>query len=213
MGAGMPMPGGWTMSMAWMRMPGQSWLGAAVMFVAMWAVMMIAMMLPSVVPVLLHHRRPLRVACGYFAVWTSVGVAIYPLGIALAAIEMRSAAVAREVPIAIGFAIVLAGVVQLTRWKLRELARCRDRACCAIGRRPGPRQAWLDGLRLGRHCAACCAPPIAVMLVAGVMDLRAMAIVACAITAERLAPWPRVVARAIGVCMLVIGGVAIAIAP
>jgi len=25
----MPMPGGWTMSMAWMRMPGQSWPGPA----------------------------------------------------------------------------------------------------------------------------------------------------------------------------------------
>ena len=29
---GMPMPGGWTMSMAWMRMPGQTWLGAAASF-------------------------------------------------------------------------------------------------------------------------------------------------------------------------------------
>src|SRR6476660_9043297 len=105
----MPMPGGWTMSMAWMRMPGQSWPGAAGMFVAMWAVMMIAMMLPSLAPVLLHHRRPVRVACGYFAVWIAAGVAIYPLGVALAAIEMRSPAIAREVPIATGFAIVLAG--------------------------------------------------------------------------------------------------------
>ena len=28
MSGGMPMPGGWTMSMAWMRMPGQGWVGA-----------------------------------------------------------------------------------------------------------------------------------------------------------------------------------------
>jgi hypothetical protein len=33
---GMPMPGGWTMSMAWMRMPGQTWPGAAASFVGMW---------------------------------------------------------------------------------------------------------------------------------------------------------------------------------
>ena len=45
----MPMPGGWTMSMAWMRMPGQTWLGAAASFLGMWVVMMVAMMLPSVV--------------------------------------------------------------------------------------------------------------------------------------------------------------------
>ena len=44
---GMPMPGGWTMSMAWMRMPEQTWLGAAASFLAMWVVMMVAMMMPS----------------------------------------------------------------------------------------------------------------------------------------------------------------------
>src|SRR6185503_20496768 len=43
----MPMPGGWTMSMAWMRMPAQTWPGAAVSFLGMWVVMMVAMMLPS----------------------------------------------------------------------------------------------------------------------------------------------------------------------
>src|SRR5215469_10319373 len=54
---GMPMPGGWTMSMAWMRMPGQTWLGAAASFIAMWAVMMVAMMLPSLVPTLWRYRE------------------------------------------------------------------------------------------------------------------------------------------------------------
>ena len=43
----MPMPGGWTMSMTWMRMPGQTWPGAAAAFLAMWSVMMVAMMLPA----------------------------------------------------------------------------------------------------------------------------------------------------------------------
>src|SRR6266478_2366089 len=46
----MPMPGDWTMSMTWMRMPGQTWLGAAASFLGMWVVMMVAMMLPSLVP-------------------------------------------------------------------------------------------------------------------------------------------------------------------
>jgi predicted metal-binding membrane protein len=53
----MPMPGGWTMSMAWMRMPGQTWLGAAASFLCMWVVMMVAMMLPSVVPMLQRYRQ------------------------------------------------------------------------------------------------------------------------------------------------------------
>ena len=48
----MPMPGGWTMSMVWMRMPGQSWPEAAASFIGMWVVMMVAMMLPSLAPML-----------------------------------------------------------------------------------------------------------------------------------------------------------------
>ena len=43
---GMRMPGGWTMSMTWMQMPGQTWLGAAASFLGMWIMMMVAMMLP-----------------------------------------------------------------------------------------------------------------------------------------------------------------------
>ena len=57
MAGGMPMPGGWTMGMMWMRMPGQGWTAAAAMFVVMWAAMMVAMMLPSTWPMLrLYHR-------------------------------------------------------------------------------------------------------------------------------------------------------------
>src|SRR5258708_28771187 len=54
----MPMPGGWTMSMAWMLMPGQTWLEAAASFLGMWIGMMVAMMLPSLTAMLLPHRPP-----------------------------------------------------------------------------------------------------------------------------------------------------------
>ena len=47
MSGGMGMPGGWTMSMMWMRMPGQSWTISTVMFLLMWLAMMVAMMMPS----------------------------------------------------------------------------------------------------------------------------------------------------------------------
>ena len=62
MSGGMLMPGGWTMPMMWMAMPGQSLAGAAIAFLLMWQAMMIAMMLPAVSPfvlafasVQLHH--------------------------------------------------------------------------------------------------------------------------------------------------------------
>src|SRR5580765_6710908 len=52
----MPMPGGWSMSMMWMRMPGQSWPSVAMSFLGMWLVMMVAMMLPVLVPMLWRYR-------------------------------------------------------------------------------------------------------------------------------------------------------------
>jgi predicted metal-binding membrane protein len=208
---GMPMPGGWTMSMAWMRMPEQTWRGAAASFLGTWVVMMVAMMLPSLVPMLWRYRQavgrtgetrlgPLTalVGVGYFVVWTGFGVAAFPLGVALATIEMQQPALARAVPIAVGVVVLMAGSLQLTAWKARHLVRCRE----APGRgRPLPADAgtaWRHGLRLGLHCTQCCVGLMAILLVVGVMDLRAMAVVAAAITVERLAPAGERVARATG---------------
>jgi predicted metal-binding membrane protein len=207
----MPMPGGWTMSMAWLRTPGQTWPGAAVSFLGLWIVMMAAMMLPSLVPMLWRYRQAVGrtgetrlawltalVGAGYFFVWTMFGLAAFPLGAALAAVQRQHPAVARAVPITVGVAVLIAGVVQLTAWKARHLARCRE----APGHRrtlpADTRTAWRHGLRLGLHCSHCSAGLIAILLVIGVMDLRAMAVVAAAITVERLAPAGERVARAIG---------------
>ena len=58
--------------------------------------------------------------------------------------------------------------------------------------------AWRHGLRLGLHCGTCCAGLTAILLVIGIMDLRGMAVVTAAITAERLAPAGERVARVTG---------------
>ena len=65
--------------------------------------------------------------------------------------------------------------------------------------------AWRHGLRLGLHCTHCCVGLIAILLVIGVMDLRAMAVVAAAITVERLAPAGERVARATGAVVVAAG--------
>ena len=94
--------------------------------------------------------------------------------------------------------VLLAGALQFTAWKAHHLACCRE----APGRgRTLPADAgtaWRHGLRLGLHCSYGCAGLTAILLVIGVMDLRAMAAVGAAITAERLAPAGERVARAIG---------------
>ncbi|HEX6534126.1 MAG TPA: DUF2182 domain-containing protein, partial [Gemmatimonadaceae bacterium] len=199
------------MPTVWMRMPGQTWPGAAASFVGMWVLMMAAMMLPSLVPMLWRYRRAVRsagdqplgrltalVGAGYFFVWTVFGLAVFPLGAALAAVEMRQPALARAVPVAVGVVVLVAGTLQLTAWKARHLACCRE----APGRgRTLPADAgtaWRHGVRLGLHCGRSCAALMAIPLIIGIMNLRAMAVVAAAITAERLAPAGERVARAIG---------------
>jgi predicted metal-binding membrane protein len=207
----MSMPSGWTMSMAWMRMPAQTWPGAAASFLGMWVVMMVAMMLPSLVPTLWRYRQAVgrtgetrlgRLTAlaggGYFLVWTGFGIAAFPLGFGLAAVEMQLPALARAVPIAVGVVVLIAGALQFSAWKAHHLARCRAAPGrgCKLPADAGT--AWRYGLRLGLHCSHCCAGLTAILLVIGVMDLRAMAVVTAAITAECLAPAGERFARAIG---------------
>jgi predicted metal-binding membrane protein len=118
MGRGLPMPGGWTLSMMWMRMPGQNRLAAAAQFLAMWLGMVSAMMLPLLVPVFLHTQRrhflypdrrcsphPERhhfshterrwmslclMAGGYYTVWLTTGLAVYGIGTAMAEWTLHS---------------------------------------------------------------------------------------------------------------------------
>ena len=204
--------------MAWMRMPGQTWPGAAASFLGMWVVMMVAMMLPSFVPTLWRYRQAVDrtaktrlgrltvlVGVGYFFVWTVFGMAAFPLGVALAAVEMQLPAVARVVPIAVGVVVLMAGCLQLTVWKARHLACCREAPGRGRTLSADAGTAWRHGLRIGLHCSHCCVGLTAILLVIGVMDLRAMAVVAAAITVERLAPAGERVARATGAVAVGVG--------
>lgn len=202
---GLPMPGGWMLSLAWMPMCGQSWAGVAACFLGMWMAMMVAMMLPSLVPALRRYRRvagaprsglTLLVGLGYFAVWAAIGIAIFPLGAGLAELSLRQPALARAVPVAAGLAVLIAGAVQFTAWKARHLACCRAATHGRLA--PDAGTALRHGLHLGWHCACSCAGPGAVLLALGVMELGAMAAVSAAITAERLAPDGERAARAAG---------------
>jgi predicted metal-binding membrane protein len=210
MGA-MPMCHGFTISTAWMRMPGQTWTGAAASFLGMWIVMMVAMMLPPLVPMLLRYRRTLgrtgetRLAAltalaglSYFFVWVIIGLAVFPLGAALTAAEMQVPALARAIPLAGGVVILIAGALQFTTWKVRRLACCREASGHGRILSADFGTAWRHGLRLGRDCVGCCANLMAILLVVGVMDFRAMAAVTAAIAVERLAPSGERLARLTG---------------
>lgn len=219
MAGAMPMPGGWAMSMAWMRMPGQGWLGAAAMFAAMWVAMMIAMMLPSSLPMLLLYRRVVRfrgephadaltwlMAGAYFLVWTLFGIAAYGSGMTIANAAMRFPSISRLVPIAAGVALVVAGLYQLTRWKSACLTHCRDPLeLVAHYLHRGWRGALALGVHHGLFCTGCCWALMVMQLVMGVMHLGAMVAVAAVIALEKLVPRGELIARIVGIASLLAG--------
>ncbi|WP_186420860.1 DUF2182 domain-containing protein [Bosea sp. CS1GBMeth4] len=214
-----PMAGGWSMSTAWTPLCGGSWPAAAGAFLGMWSAMTLAMMLPSLAPALWRLResaagagavRPDLSAAlaglGYLTAWGACGLLVFSAGALLLDGAMRWPLLARAVPAAAGLVVIVAGLFQMSRRKRALLGHCRRSArhgagvAAAIG----------QGLRLGGACCASCAGPTVLLLVGGVMDLRGMAIVAAAITAERLAPAGERIAGATGGLMLGAGMVQLA---
>jgi predicted metal-binding membrane protein len=198
-----------------------TWPGAAASFLGMWVVMTVVMMLPSIAPALWRYRVSLGRAgatradvltalagMAYLVVWTAAGLLVFLLGLAISAAGSRWPALMRIAPIAAGAVVLVAGSVQLTAWKARRLARCRETPAGAAARVTAGR-AWSHGLRLGRDCGLSCAGAMASVLALGLMDVRAMTVATVAITAERLAPAGDRIARVIGLGAITAGAVLI----
>jgi predicted metal-binding membrane protein len=215
---GLAMPGGWTMSMMWMRMPGQTWPGMAASFLEMWTVMMTAMMLPSLSPMLWRYRLAVATTGGarlgrltatvgtaYLVVWTVFGLIAFLTGLSLASLVMQRPDVARVVPMAIGAAVLFAGILQLSEWKARHLVRCRESPGAVGMLSADAGTAWRHGLRIGLHCCGSSMSLMMALLAIGVMDLRAMVAAGGAIAAERLALRGQVVSRVVGALLVAAG--------
>jgi len=232
MAGGMDMPGGWRMSMMWMRMPGQSWAGSAGMFLWMWLAMMAAMMTPSFASKLNQFHRSLVwrraghpglstgfVALGYFGVWTAIGAGVYALGLPWALAAMRHPALSRLVPLLTGLTLILAGAFQFSPWKNAGLTQCRNLLIYAPYRRrrkdlpvrilktDGARESFAEGLRQGWSCALCCAGSMAILVALGAMNFYVMLGVAVVIALEKLLPQPRPVVYGVGGLSMVGGAV------
>jgi predicted metal-binding membrane protein len=212
MSGGMPMPGNWTMSMMWMAMPGKTWLEASLVFAGMWLAMMVAMMLPSALPMLLLYRRAaafrgdshidaltLVLGAGYFSVWALFGVLAYAAGETVTSAVMKWPALSRLVPLAAGASLVLAGSYQFTPLKSACLKHCRDPLLLVAQHLHG---GWRGSFRLGLHhgvfCALCCWGLMLIQLVLGVMNLFVMVAVALVIALEKILTRGELVARITG---------------
>ena len=173
--------------MAMGGMAAAAWsLRGAVVFVALWTVMMAAMMLPAAAPMILifasaQARRARQAAvptwvfiAGYLLVWAAAGFLVHGLvqiGSDVAT-GLTSADRASWAPVALGATLLAAGLYQFTPLKRVCLIHCRSPfAFVAQHWRDGRIGALQMGLRHGGYCLGCCWALFAVMVAAGVMSL------------------------------------------
>jgi predicted metal-binding membrane protein len=171
-------------------------------FLTAWIVMMTAMMLPSVAPLALVHRRSGRgttlLAGGYLVVWAATGVLAYA---AARLVDPETAPDALA-----GATLVGAGVYQLTPLKSVCLRRCRSPLDFMMQRwRRGRLGALRLGAEHGLHCVGCCWALMAVLVVAAAMSLAWAAAIALVVFAERVLPRGELTARLLAVALVAAG--------
>lgn len=190
-------------------MPGTMGLGLPA-FLAVWTLMMAAMMLPATAPVaalyartISGHRAPRMVVftVAYVLVWAAAGLPAYALAAGLG----RAASLPTAAGTAVAAAVfAVSGVYQLTPLKDRCLARCRSPIGLMLryASYPGPSRDLRAGAHHGAFCLGCCWSLMVLLAAFGVMNLWAMVVLAAVITAEKLAPAGRLVARTVGIASI-----------
>lgn len=187
----------------------------------MWAVMMVAMMVPSVAPLVLVFTRAKRrrkkggggvvgsagiLLLGYLAVWTGFsGVATLSQW-ALHRGALLSSTMVSTSPLLGGALLVAAGAFQLTPLKRACLVRCRSPLAFLMSNwRPGRWGTFLTGAKHGAFCVGCCWMLMALLFVAGVMNLLWVAAIAAFVLVEKVVPRGEVVGRVAGVALIAAG--------
>jgi predicted metal-binding membrane protein len=212
--SGMDMPG--------MIMPEpQQWSSTAVLLLfVMWAVMMVAMMLPSAAPMVLaflgvNQRRqatgrpfvPVGIfVAGYLAVWTAYSAVATLAQWGLHKAALLSPAMAATSPFLSGGLLIAAGIFQWTPLKHMCLKGCRSPLSFLMSEwRDGKAGAFIMGLRHGSYCVGCCWALMALLFVAGVMNLFWVAVIALFVMAEKTMPRGELLGRVAGVALVAAG--------
>jgi len=188
----------------------------------MWAVMMVAMMLPSASPMILTYaaidRRhpatpeyaPWIFAGSYVVVWTLFSAAATAGQLLLENSSILDGA-SRATSLAGAALLILAGVYQLTPLKNQCLAHCRSPLGFFMSEwRDGTTGAVTMGLKHGAQCLGCCWMLMGLLFVFGAMNLIWVAALSVLVLLEKLAPFGHTIARVSGVVMLA-GALALAV--
>jgi predicted metal-binding membrane protein len=187
---------------------------------AMWTGMMVGMMVPSAFPMILafagvnRSRRAKSLSyaststfvLGYLTAWTGFSIAA-----TLAQEVLHSAAVVSSMGIGTsrtfgGIVLIATGIFQWTPLKTACLRHCRSPIGFLLTEwRDGDRGAFQMGLHLGAYCVGCCWLLMALLFIAGVMNLWWIAAITAFVLLEKIAPAGLWIARTSGILLLVWG--------
>ena len=183
----------------------------------MWAVMMVAMMIPSAAPMVLTFAAVQRkrreqeqpfvptifFLAGYLAVWTAFSLVAAVAQWVLHARALLSPMMASASPVLGGALLIVAGVFQWTPLKRACLGHCRSPLNFVMtGWREGARGAFLMGLKHGTYCTGCCWILMALLFVAGVMNLWWVAILTVLVLVEKAVPKGQLVGNIAGALLV-----------
>jgi predicted metal-binding membrane protein len=185
---------------------------------AMWAVMMVGMMLPSATPMLLIYgvvarrsaaeasaasRQIYALASGYLAVWALFSLGATALQRLLAALLVVSSMM-EVTSSAVGATLLLvAGVYQLTPLKLACLRTCQSPFGFLMSHwRTGTAGAFRMGFEHGRLCVGCCWALMLLLFAGGVMNLAVIGALTALVAFEKLTPFGTQGARIAGVLLI-----------
>ncbi len=180
----------------------------ALTMLAMWWVMMIAMMVPSAAPMILLHARVAQhapggsaldgpfgssaaFAAGYLVCWFGFSLFAVVLQFALEQLRLLDGMTMWSVNAWLtGGLFIAAALYQLSPIKQACLGHCRSPAAfLAHHRRPGARGAFRLGLVHGAYCVGCCWVLMLLLFAAGIMNLVWIVGLAALVLIEKLVPF------------------------
>ncbi|RWE70914.1 MAG: DUF2182 domain-containing protein [Mesorhizobium sp.] len=192
----------------------------AALFLAVWLIMMIAMMFPAAAPMILTFHQVQSgkrgrgqafvstwvFVAGYMLVWTATGVLAFA-GAAGAEMLAAHVGLSAATDARIGGALLMvAGAYQLSQLKDLCLAKCRSPIGFILTSwRDGRLGAVRMGLRHGLFCLGCCWLLFLALFPLGIMNLAAMAVVTLLVFAEKTFPYGERIAKVSGVALLLYG--------
>jgi predicted metal-binding membrane protein len=190
-------------------------LGTLGWFLAVWVVMMAAMMLPSVAPTVALYSRmtrqrspllPVVFVGGYLVTWAGAGLVFFALVATVDGVAGDVLAWDRAGRWVAGTTLVVAAIYELSPLKDVCLGKCRSPLGFLLGSwRDGSWGAARMGAKNGAWCVGCCWALMASLFALGVMSVAWMAFVAGLIAVEKTLPWRRVATYGTAAVLLALG--------